>query len=442
MYKHNLKYFSVTSVLIAAQLTAILVYLNENIVNVGEIGAALPLLAAYFCLSGIIFIFLWFRKAIFFRLHFFVFLFFIAWIALRVAIDLGDLEYLKAITIATTGGILLFYLAGAFFNMAYVRLEENPEKKAVHIFIIIIYLLLTIYLFFNLLSRSRDDIFFIDDFDGDYQRSGNFISISFVVVSVIFSSLLSSWTGVNKDKIKIFFWFVIYTLIAKMLLLGSQLIGSNSATAVIIGIYILTVISVMLMKNRKLKRLHTEGLIAFPFSKNLMKLLIFFVVIGIALLVTLIYIFIQVTNFDIANIRLLGFGSGSNTSLTSRFDILIQTGVDQMSHAPLLGDMNVAYIITGNSGATLHSFFLYIFANLGLVGLIVVLAFFMLIFQQLLRICKFEFRRDGSFIRALTILYFMAILMFFLLFANLAVGVTWIVIWFMVGFISQPFSFK
>ncbi len=442
MFRHNLKYFSVTSVLIAAQFTAILVYLNENIVNVGEIGAALPLLAAYFGLSGIIFIFLWFQKAIFFRLHFFVFLFFIAWIALRVAIDLGELEYLKAITIATTGGILLFYLAGAFFNMAYVRLQENPEKKAVHIFIIIIYLLLTIYSFFNLLSRSRGDIFFIDDFDGDYQRSGNFISISFVAVSVIFSSLLSSWTGVNKDKIKIFFWFLIYTVIAKILLLGSQLIGSNSATAVIIGIYILTVISVMLMKNRKLKRLHTEGLIAFPFSKNLMKLLIFFVVIGIALLVTLIYIFIQVTNFDIANIRLLGFGSGSNTSLASRFDILMQTGVDQMSHAPLLGDMNVAYIITGNSGTTLHSFFLYIFANLGLVGLIVVLAFFMLIFQQLFRICKFEFRRDGSFIRALTILYFMAILMFFLLFANLAVGVTWIVIWFMVGFISQPFSFK
>jgi len=43
---------------------------------------------------------------------------------------------------------------------------------------------------------------------------------------------------------------------------------------------------------------------------------------------------------------------------------------------------------------------------------------------------------------AIVMLYFMLILLFLLMSANLAVGVNWVVMWFAVGFVSQPFGFR
>jgi hypothetical protein len=445
MLRRNLEYSGVPSSLILAQLISILFYLNANIVTVGEpLGTALPLLAVYIVLSGAIFTFLLSQKVLFFRLHFFVFLVFLAWIALRVINDLGDLEYLKQITIATTGGVLLFFLAGAFFNMAYVRLQEETTKTAVHKFVLLTFLTLIIYLIVNLFSRMREDIFLIADLhgDADYQRSGNFLSISFIMVSAIFVSLMSSCSVINKKKLKLIFWFLVYSLSTLLALISSQLFGSNSATAVMMGIYILTVVTVLLMRNRKLQRLHADRSLAFPFSKQMLRLLYRFGIVTVTLLIIIFFVLVQQTNFDVTSTRLLGFGSNTNDSLTSRFDILILTGADQMGYAPLLGNMNVAYLVTGNTGTTLHSFFPFILANLGLLGLLISLSFFFLVFQQLFNLAKLDLRPERSVAHHLATFYFILILLFLLLFANLTVGVTWPVIWFAVGFISQPFGFR
>lgn len=446
--RHNHKYSGLPSVLILAQITIFIVYLYANVVNVGEAGTALPLLAAYVGFSGLIFLLLFLQKNLFFRLHFFVFIVFIAWIALKVIFDLGDLEYLKQVTIATTSGILLFYLTGAFFGISYVRMQEEPRKTTSDKFIITAIFALSIYLLINLLSRIRTDVFLIADLDGSYQRPGSFISISFIIVSVIFVSLLSNWNLMHKKKSKSLFWFLVYSVITIFVLINSQLFGSNSATAVVIGLYSLTVVTILLIRNRRLQRLHADGSLAWPLSSEMIRSLFKYCIVSVIWLFALLFFLVYGTNFDVSSTRFAGFhsgvgtGSGSIASLTSRFDILIQTGVDQISYAPFLGNMNVAFHVTGDAGKTLHSFFLFIFANLGLLGLLIIATFFYLIFRQLYNQAKLKSRPEGSFIYFLTTFYFILILLFLMLFANLSVGMTWPVIWFAVGFVSQPFGFR
>src|SRR5690554_4945942 len=109
----RLKKSSLLNLVFVFQLTFFLIYLNANIINAGEMGTALTLLAAYVLLSVLLFFTLILQSKLYVRTHFFIFLFFIIWISMRVIIDIGDIGYLKQITIATTGGMLLFYLLGA-----------------------------------------------------------------------------------------------------------------------------------------------------------------------------------------------------------------------------------------------------------------------------------------------------------------------------------------
>jgi len=439
--KRNFTYFSVPSILILAQLFAILFYLNANIVNIGGDGVAIPVLAAYVALSVLISFILFLQKTLFFRLHFIVFLIFLAWIAIRVILDYGDLEKLHAITIATTEGIFLFYLVGAFFSISYSYLLEKKIGFAVPALVVILFGVMLTYLLSQLFGRTRKDLFLISELYGAYQRPGNFHSISFILISAIFFALVAKIKTSNKKRILLYFWITIYPLMTVMALVSAQLFGSNSATAVVSGVSILTIISLFLMSNQRIYQLHANGQLKLPFSKQVAQGIIRFGIIGAASLVILISLLIQVTDFDIKNIRLLGFGSGSISSIETRVDIFKNTISDQISYAPIFGNLRVDYL-TKNDKDNLHNFFPYIQANLGLIGTILILYLFVLIFRQLYSSIKKESQSDGSLVHALISFYFILILLFLLLFANLAVGVSWAVMWFAVGFISQPFGFK
>ncbi|POQ98366.1 hypothetical protein AU468_13505 [Alkalispirochaeta sphaeroplastigenens] len=429
-------------VLLFCQPATLLLYLNRNIINVGEFGIALPVLAAYMGLSLLVSAFLWLNQSLFVRFHFFAFLLLMVWIALRVIVDLGDLEHLKAISVATTGGMLLFYLTGSFFSIAYRDLLKAKNATIVIKLTVLLFLGLVILMFSSLLSRLRSDIFYITGVDGAYQRPGNFLSISFIIFSSLVILLFAKDQRLFKKSLRFLFWLSIYSGTALLALISTQLFGSNSATAVITGVYIVTVIVLFLMGNKRLRSAHSRGLLALPMSKRTIRGALSYSGIGIVILLSSVCALIQITNFDITTIRLLGFGSGSNRSLSSRVEILLETGIAQMGYAPLLGNMNVAYLTTGNAGRTLHSFFPFVLANLGLVGLLVIITLFTMVFRQLYRSARRESVPEGSLTMSLIILYFILILTFLLIFSNLTVGVSWSVMWFTVGFFSQPFVFK
>ncbi|MCX9535879.1 hypothetical protein IG535_15990, partial [Vibrio cholerae] len=240
-----------------------------------------------------------------------------------------------------------------------------------------------------------------------------------------------------------FFWLSVYTLSTLIALVGSQLFGSNSATAVISGVYLITLVMSLVTTKKTVWLSYLKHKLVLPWSKRLVKNLSLMALIGLAIFVGALVLIIGISGFDITSLRLLGFGSGSNTSLLSRVDILLETGANQLNYAPFFGNMNVAYLTTGNTGQTIHSFFPYVMANLGLVGLLVVLTLFTNVLLQLYRETK-QAKYTGLYGYQLSMvaLYSIFLFLYILLFANLSTGIEWPVLWFTLGFISKPFGFR
>nr|QLL91153.1 O-antigen polymerase [Plesiomonas shigelloides] len=433
----------ILKLIVILQLTTLLVYLNANIVNVGKMGVALHLLIAFVGFSILLFVMFWTKKKLYFHIHFFLFLLLMCWVAFRVALDLSDLYYLKQLTVATTGGILLFYVIGALLGLTMhelvnLRNDINSEK-----YIILLFCFLSIWMLYNFSQRLDNSLFYLRDVDGSYQRPGNFLSISFIVISFAYLNLVLKYIAKGATILASFFWFFVYNLSTLMVLVGSQLFGSNSATGVILGVYLITLVMSLTTPKKTLWLSYIKHELALPWSKRLVKNLSLMALMGLAILVGILVLIIDITGFDITSLQLLGLGSGTNTSLLSRIDILLETGAEQLSYAPLLGDINVAYLTTGNSGLTLHNFFPYVMANLGLVGLIIVLALFTSVLLQLYRKTK-QVKCVGFYGYQLNmvVLYSIFVFLYILFFANLSTDVSWPVLWFTLGFISKPFGFK
>src|SRR5690554_5555276 len=213
-------------------------------------GTAVPLLAAYVGLSAVIFFVLWLQRRLYIRFSLFFFLLLITWVATRVIIDLGDLEYLKQITVATTGGMLLFYLLGAFFGISYQSVLVQSEKTFFLKFFIFLFLCLMVWMLYNFSQRLHPRLFYLLGVDGSYQRSGNFLSISFIVVSFFYLTLVLQRIGKKIILLGVLFWLFIYTASTLMALVGSQLFGSNSATAVILGVYLITLVMTLILPRK------------------------------------------------------------------------------------------------------------------------------------------------------------------------------------------------
>lgn len=333
-------------------------------------------------------------------------------------------------------------MIGATLRNGVSIVLDNSKGGLIAAYSIFLFFMLIIYLTINLLGRLREDIFLIADLNGAYQRSGNFLSISFLILSIMVLIVFVKYHELKRKKIQLAFWFLLYGSCAVFALICSQLFGSNSATGVVLGVFFCTLVVIFLLQNQRLNQLHSHGQLMLPFGKSVLASAVYFSVCALALIGFCI-IFIQTaTDYDFKSINLFGFGDGTINSIASRMEILRNAGVDQIGYAPLFGNMNVSYLTTGESGRTLHSFFLFVFANLGLVGLFGVMMLFFLILFQLYRSVKYELLYKKSIYYSLIYFYYILIFLFILIFANLTVGVDWPVLWFVVGFVSCPFSFK
>ena len=439
MIKLNFTSFTIPSVFSLAQLGAILFYLYENIVNVGNGGTALPMLAAFFGISGVVFLYLCVTKSLILRQQFLVFLIFLFWIQVKVLIDLNDLEKLKSITFGTTGGILMFYLIGAFSAIAYVRLLENRGNAAGLDLIVLFSLALVIFMILSFGLRIRSDIFYISGVDGDYQRPGNLLSIFFILTSAVFIGSTSKKV-LKASKWEIMLWFLVYVVIAAAAIISSQMFGSNSASGVISGIFILTFPTAFLINNQTFNQTHFNNKSSSSILAQVVKRLLVFATISFVFLLITLGFIAAITGTDIMSIRLFGFGFRTNNSIVSRVEILSTTGFEQICNAPLFGNLKIGRVTA--AGYDLHNFFPYIQANFGLIGTILSVSLFFMIFQQLYKKLKILLRESCLVNNALITFYFAQILLFLLLFANATVTVSWAVLWFAVGFISQPFGFR
>jgi hypothetical protein len=358
-------------------------------------------------------------------------------------VDLGDLEYLKQITLATTGGMLLFYMTGVFLAISYYNIILQTRRPWFSKSILLVFTSLLFWMMYNFSRRLHPKLFYLTGVDGSYQRSGNFLSISFITVSYLYLALVFIRKDDKPKRISDVFWLMIYSLSALLALTGSQLFGSNSATVVILGVCLITLVIILVVSRQNLWFRYQKNKLILPCSWQLVKRLALKSLLVMFSFSILLLLLLHFTSFDITSIRALGFGSGSNTSLAARFEILKDTGIRQVSYSPLVGNINVAYLVTGNAGRTLHSFIPYVLANLGLIGLFLVLAIFFGAFRQLFREAKvLATKSQLSYQKNILAIYSIFILLYLFLFANIATGVSWSVLWFTLGFVSSPVRFR
>ena len=354
--------------------------------------------------------------------------------ALRVIIDLSDIEYLKQIIIGTTGGILLFFTIGTFSKQALEVITKSKGSLFSIKILLLIFLIIGFLIFFNFQSRllDRTDIFYIEGVEGEYQRPGNFLIMLFMMVSFIYVSFSSNEN--TKKKVSLIFWLTVYSSSFIITLVSSQMIGSNAATANLIAVYLITIVLSFLGFSKDIRQNFFFGKISLSVSKKLLKKIIKYSFVIIFFILFIVTVIVQSNKLDLQKTRIFGYGEGENTSVNTRFEIIRDTGADQMSYAPILGNLNVAQLTTGEAGKTLHNFIPNIIAELGLVGLSIVLSLFFLLFSRLIKTIRNTVNAQIGFQSFITNLWIFFILVFIFLYANISVDKSWSVMWFYVGF--------
>jgi hypothetical protein len=415
----------------------IIFYLFYNISLIGTKGAA-SLLLIITILSFSIF-WLPLRNIVKYRVRApaLVLIIFLSWIVIRLTLDIADLSVISALLLGSSGGIILFYIIGVIFSIYYQYLYQRGPGNSYNYINYFGFIIALATLFIILGSRIRGDIFLLTEISGDYQRPGNFLSIYFIIFSYLFALIHTTliakkgsaiWIGINIAT-------YVITFVASILL--SQLIQSNSATAVILGIGLITIIL------STLKALpHCNTINNYPHfkSKYLYKHVVKIIVVSVVLISILLIFLSNYTNFSIFDLNLFSFGDMKISSLSSRQALYQKYGTAQMAHAPFWGDYNVSRIVVGTAGHYIHSLFPNVISKLGIIGLMLVIALLLISIIENSR-SKFSSQQPMHTIQT-TILRLLNI--YFLLYiyfvANLTADLSWSILWFTTGIASRGFS--
>jgi hypothetical protein len=381
-------------------------------------------------------------------------LLFFAYFIFRIAVDIGEMEKLKASTFGTTGGIILFYIVGTLVAIVIGQHEKNAYKVKNYynyfFLFFISYLMMSCYLllsiFLEMSSKLRMDIFLIENHEGsgDYQRPGDFLIISYLILITLYAQFISlrqtrrSLSWIRLTSVIVFTVFVIYSLTS---LLVAQMIGSNKAAVLIAGLAIIVVMILMLLWSKSARNYLTVVPITFKlliFSKLSLRL-IFFTVLSIAILIGIIFTTISYLDIDLSMTRLGGLGSGRISSVSGRLDLL-SNFIIHFKYSPFFGHMNVDCLTTG-CGSYAHSVFASLLTHTGLLGFFLFAFYLRLVSKEVFKVnasLQDEIFITSNIYKLFTVIFFLAIL---------ALGVigtflTWSVLWFAFGLILTAVKFK
>lgn len=429
------------------------IYLKINIVAIGSEGGGLQFLLIFIFLAFILFVWrLKTSRSVIIRPSMWFFYAFIYYFVFRIAMDWGSIDRLKAFTIATSSGLIFFYVVGALVSIILGRHTINAAVQQsylkyyrIFMIIFIIYSVISLlFILYDLGSRVRSDIILLADGDGDYQRPGNFLIISYLLLLALYTQH-SSLKKINIMSPKCLLFdifaiiiFIFYTLVSLFL---SQLIGSNSAAVIIAGLagIFITLTNFFSIKYSQfylsMKKLRPLNLI----HGGLLYRLIFFMIINLMLLIVCIAGVSDILGIDLSMTRLGGFGSGHISSIDSRFKLLSNFAI-HFSNSPLLGNMAVDCLTTG-CGSYVHSLPASLLTHTGIIGFLLFFIFLFLNFNE-----RFS-RRILSYRGALLSLnvsniFAFANMLFIILIASLANFLTWSVLWFSLGLFSLGLFFK
>lgn len=429
--------------------SSLTIYLFINIKNLtqGSVVLWVLILSIFLGLSLLLSLLLQFNFSI--KKSFIFLLFFFIYFCIKIFFDLGDLESIKRLTIATNVGVILFYILGltsrfavnGIFNLNY----KTKYKKLFNVFLLTLFFLFSVLIVDVLLSylpRLRVDKFYLQNFKGFYQRAGDFITISSIYMTVIYNLFII--ISKHKEKISFFTNFFKIIFYSSMILnLGiSQMIGSNKATVLLIGFLILSIM-IDLFNSFKFNRIHMSKILIINLkSKTLYKVSSFFLLSFITL-IFLLFLALYFFNVDINQLRITGWGSLEISSLTGRLNLLNNFWI-HFNYAPIFGNMNVDALTTGE-GSYIHSFILSLITHTGLFGFFIFVFYLFFATKELLSIKITEL--DNKYLKKLyfhnneKIFYTFLFLIIFII-GSFGTFFTWAPLWFSFGLIFPPIELK
>lgn len=429
------------------------IYLKINIAAIGGEGEGVQLLSIFMLLAFALFIWrLITSKSVLIRPSVWLFCLFIYYFMFRVAVDTGSIDKLKAFTVATSSGVILYYVVGALISIILGRHAINvgvwrsylKYYKLSMTFYVLYGVISLLWLLYELSSRVRADIILLADGDGAYQRPGNFLIISYLLLVVLYTQYSSlKRMYVNSSNCLIFesaslVLFIFYTITSLFI---AQLLGSNSATVVIagLGLIFITMTGFFSFKNSQMylgaKKITFLSLI----HGKLLYRLLFLAFVALISFVLFIWFVANFLDIDLSMTRLGGFGSGQISSVDSRLNLL-DNFVIHFSNSPILGDMTVDCLTTG-CGSYVHSLPASLLTHTGLVGSVLFFAFLVLIFKERFSSGVCAGQETLLSLNIINIYSFLNLL-FIIAIASIANFFSWAVLWFSLGLFSLGLVFK
>lgn len=424
-------------------LVILVLYLFTNIKLIGEGSPALILLVASVMIGAFLIVLeIILKKGVYIKKSFLVLMLFFLYFIVNITINRPD--DLKAMLIATTGGIILFYILGSLIaiNLLCIKEKVLNSSKFLNIFnfLYIIFTLfliaLTIDTFITLMMNVREDLFLIADSDEAYQRPGSFLVIAFFIYSFLTVFFISVNNYTKRYKFISFILFGLYCLVAFVTMMLSQMFGSNNALVNIGGLLFTTTIFYVLINflNSKYLLSNIKLNIKKIFLSKLTRKLFGSMFIALFIIIFLLIILISTLDIDFDKFRIFGFGSGEISSVNSRL-ALWNNFLVHFNYNPIFGNFAVDSLTTGE-GSYVHSFIATLFTHLGIVG-------FLLFFVYLCVAIKEALNNNSHlYVNNLFSLYGIVVFSGIFTIASFGTFITWIPLWFLLGLIFPPAVFK
>lgn len=425
---------------------SLLIYLFTSIKLIGEGSSALTIFAFSVLLGGFLIVLeIVLKQNVYIKKSFLVLiLFFIYFI---VNITLNRPNDLKALLLATSGGIILFYILGSLvsINLLYIKEKILNSNQFLNIFnffytvLTIIFLVLFLDTFITLMANVRTDLFLLADLDGMYQRPGAFLVISFFIYSFMTAFFLFVNKYAKKSKFMVLITLIIFGLYCLLTIVGmllSQLIGSNNTLVNLGGLLFATTIFYIFINFTKAEnllsqiKLNVKKIFFSKLSSKLFGSIFISLFIVFVLLVGLINFF----DIDLDQFRIFDFGSGDVSSVSSRL-ALWDNFLIHFDYNPIFGNMAVDVLTTGE-GTYVHSFIATLLTHLGIVGFILFFIYLFIAIKEKLK------SSNNLYVNNLFALYSLIVFAGIFAIASFGTFITYTPIWFLLGLLFPPIVFK
>ena len=346
----------------------------------------------------------------------------------------------KAITIGTSGGIVFALIIGFMYSFIlselFLLIYSSKKLYNLSILLFISLLIFSTYLIVDALlynmSHLRTDVFLIKGDVDNYQRPGAFMLI--YCITLVSLAMIHSIVS-NKFRFSTFLISFFISSIGFLMMLYSQLIGTNSGLVTIFSVLVVMYIVKLtyLNKNNFNAKLTIKNIIFGKIGRLYLVYSIVLLVITSIILSFIMYSY----DIDISSFRIFGFGNEGFTSVNSRIEIFKNNFIEQWSYNPLFGNTIIEKLTTGE-GSYVHSL-LSLLTHLGIIGFCLFIVVIIAIYSEIVKTINntsdiYQNRQYG--------LYRILVLTTILFFAIISAFYSWMPLWFTIGFVGVGLHMK